>query len=207
MKRYKSVICTNQNTFVNSFKKYLDNIHSISDQDFKEGFKLFQEVQVQKGEYFIKQGEICDRIGFVVRGTLRIFSIDQAGDEVTTCFCTADKMTTSYKSFIRQEASNFAIQAIENTQLFTITSQNLEKLYHQNIAWSKIGRKLTEMEYVVMEDYAVMLNRESAKEKYKKLILEIPGIVQVAKIQYLASYLGVTRRTLTRIREEILHEK
>lgn len=189
------------------FKQYLDKIHLISNQDFNEGFKLFQEIELQKGDYFVRQGKICNRIGFVAQGTLRIFSVDQTGDEVTTCFCTESKMTTSYKSFIRKEPSQFAIQAIENTKLFTITSKDLEMLYQENETWSRIGRKLTEQEYLVMEDYAVMLNRESAKEKYKKLIQDIPGIVQIAKIQDLASYLGVTRRTLTRIREEILREK
>lgn len=192
---------------MNSFKQFLNNIHPISDQDFKEGSRLFKEVNLLKGEYFVRQGEICDRIGFVAQGTLRIFSTNQAGKEVTTCFCTKHKTTTSYKSFIRQEPSDFAIQAIENAQLLTITSGDLEKLYQESEAWSIIERKLMGMEYLVMEDYAVMLNRESAKEKYKKMIQEMPGLVQVAKIEDLASYLGVTRRTLTRIREEILHEK
>ena len=192
---------------MNSFKQFLNNIHPISDQDFNAGFRLFQEVNLLKGEYFVQQGEICNQIGFVVEGTLRIFSSNQAGKEVTTCFCTKHKTTTSYKSFIRQEPSEFAIQTIENAQLLTITSRDIEKLYQENEAWSIIGRRLMEREYLVMEDYAVMLNRESAKEKYKKMIQDIPGIIQVAKIEDLASYLGVTRRTLTRIREEILHER
>lgn len=192
---------------MNSFKQFLDKIHPISDQDFNEGFKFFQKVNLLKSDYFVQQGDICDRIGFVLQGTLRIFSSNQYGKEVTTCFCTKHKTTTSYKSFIHKKPSDFAIQAIENAQLLTINSRDLEKLYQQNEAWSIIGRRLMEIEYLVMEDYAVMLNRESAKEKYKKMIHDQPELIQVAKIQDLASYLGVTRRTLTRIREEILHEK
>ncbi len=192
---------------MNSFKQYIQNIYPVSDEDFNVGNDLFQSVVLQKGEFFVEQGEICNQIGFVEDGALRIFSTDQTGNEVTTCFCTEHNMTTSYKSFVHQRTSLFAIQALKNTRLLVITSQNLETLYRKNNAWSMIGRKLTEMEYLVMEDYAVMLNRESAKEKYKKLIRDTPIIIQIAKIQDLASYLGVTRRTLTRIREEILYEK
>ena len=192
---------------MNDFKQFLLNIHPFSDQEFDDGIELFQNVLLQKGDYFVKQGEVCNRIGFIQYGTLRIFSTDQAGDEVTTCFCTEHKMTTSSKSFIHQKASSFAIQALEDTSLLTITYKNLETLYQHNATWSSIGRKLTEREYLVMEDYAVMLNSESAKEKYKTLIQNSPRIVQTAKVQHLASYLGVTRRTLTRIREEIIREK
>ena len=112
-------------------------------------------------------------------------------------------MTTSYKSFILQQPSNLILQAIEETQLLVIDYENLQKLYSKSAIWQTIGRAVAEREYIVMEQYASVLNNETAKEKYLRLLKEQPNVLQKANIEDIASYLGVTRRTLSRIRQEI----
>lgn len=192
---------------MNSFKTYLQTIHPLSDEDFHYGVRYFKILDLKKGDFFVQQGKVCHRIGFVVSGTLRVFSSNEKGTESTTCFCTAHKMTSSYKSFSQREPSNFSIQAIENTQLLTITYEDLEHLYSTYNSWSVAGRKLLEKEFLMMEDYAVMLNRETVRENYKTLLEKAPDVLRVATLQEIATYLGVNRRTVTRIREELLNEK
>jgi CRP-like cAMP-binding protein len=112
-------------------------------------------------------------------------------------------LTTSYKSFILQQPSTLSIQALEDTELLVIDYENLERLYSTSMVWQNIGRAVAQREYIVMEQYASVLNNETAKEKYLRLLKEQPTVLQKANIEDIASYLGITRRTLSRIRQEI----
>ena len=175
----------------------------ISDTEFEQTVVLFTEQTLQKGDFFVKQDKICRQIAFINKGTLRTFYINDKAEETTSCFCTENSLTTSYKSFILQQPSNLSIQALEDTELLIIDYDHLQKLYSTSIVWQNIGRAVAEKEYIVMEQYASVLNNETAKEKYLRLLKEQPTVLQKANVEDIASYLGVTRRTLSRIRQEI----
>ncbi|TAF77498.1 MAG: Crp/Fnr family transcriptional regulator [Bacteroidetes bacterium] len=188
---------------MDKFKQFLKQIASITDKEFDDTLSYFVEQNLKKGDFLIKQGKVCRQIAFIVKGTLRTYYFDDKAKEITACFCTENNLTTSYKSFILQEPSNLALQAIEDTQLLVIDYENLQKLYAKSTIWQTIGRTVAEREYIVMEKYASVLNNESAKEKYLRLLKEQPNVVQKSSVEDIASYLGVTRRTLSRIRKEI----
>lgn len=188
---------------MDKFKQFLKNIAPITDKEFADTISFFTKLNLQKGDYFVKQDKVCQHIAFIVKGTLRTFYINNKAEETTSCFCNENNFTTSYKSFILQQPSNLSIQAIEKTELLVIDYNNLQKLYMSSSIWQTIGRIVAEQEYIVMEKYASVLNNESAKEKYLRLLKEQPNVLQKAKVEDIASYLGITRRTLSRIRKEI----
>jgi CRP-like cAMP-binding protein len=188
---------------VEKFKEFLKSIVPLSDEEFGKTIHYFTGKRLNKDEYFIRQGEICRQIGFIMQGGIRTFYHNQAGEEVTSCFCTENDFTTSYKSFILREPSELELQAIEDTLLLVISYENLDNLYKESPTWQTIGRKIAEKEYIAMEKYASVLNNESARQKYLRLLKEQPHVLQKAKIEDIASYLGVSRRTLSRIRKEI----
>ncbi len=185
------------------FKSYLKNIGEISNEEFEKSINYFQEIVLKKDSFFIRQNQICKQIGFVLQGTLRTFYNNQEGENITSCFCDENNFTTSYKSFILGKPSELSLQAIDDTILLVINKDNLNKLYTESTVWQNIGRKIAEREYIVLEKYASVLNNETAKKKYLRLMNEQPTILKKAKIEDIASYLGVTRRTLSRIRKEI----
>lgn len=187
----------------NNFKKFIRQIAPISDKEFDETVIYFQKQTLYKGDYFVKQGQVCRKIAFIYKGALRTFYLNDKAEETTSCFCTENNLTTSYKSFILQQPSSLSIQALEDTGLLVISFENLQKLYRTSIVWQNIGRSFAEREYIVMEQYASVLNNEDAKEKYIRLLREQPTVLQKATIQDIASFLGITRRTLSRIRKEI----
>ena len=186
-----------------NFKNFIRQITPISDTEFEQTVVLFTEQTLQKGDFFVKQDKICRQIAFINKGTLRTFYINDKAEETTSCFCTENSLTTSYKSFILQQPSNLSIQALEDTELLIIDYEHLQKLYSTSIVWQNIGRAVAEKEYIVMEQYASVLNNETAKEKYLRLLKEQPTVLQKANVEDIASYLGITRRTLSRIRQEI----
>ena len=186
-----------------NFKNFIRQITPISDTEFEQTVVFFTEKTLQKGDFFVKQDKICRQIAFINKGTLRTFYISDKAEETTSCFCTENSLTTSYKSFILQQPSNLSIQALEDTELLIIDYEHLQKLYSTSIVWQNIGRAVAEKEYIVMEQYASVLNNETAKEKYLRLLKEQPTVLQKANVEDIASYLGITRRTLSRIRQEI----
>lgn len=185
------------------FKQFINTITPITDEEFANSITLFSERELQKGDFFVKKGKVCKHIAYILKGTLRTYYINEKAEEITSCFCTENNLTTSYKSFILQQTSNLILQAIEDTQLLVIDYDNLQNLYTTSNVWQNIGRAVAEREYIVMEQYASVLNNETAKEKYLRLLNEQPNVLKKANIQDIASYLGITRRTLSRIRQEI----
>lgn len=184
-------------------KRFLQSLAPITDQEFADSYHNFSKTELKKGDFFIRQGKICRHIAYINRGTLRNFYINDKGEEVTSCFCSKNSLTTSYKSFIFQQPSDLSIQALEETELMVIAHDSLQKLYSSSIVWQNIGRSIAEREYFVMEKYASVLNNESAEKKYLRLLKEQPEILQKANIEDIATYLGVTRRTLSRIRQKL----
>lgn len=183
--------------------QFLNNITSISKEDFENGLLYFKRVLLKKGDFFVKQNTICKQIAFINYGSLRTFYFNDKEEDITSCFCVENNLTSSYKSFITQEPSHLNIQALEETELLVIDYDNLQKLYSENAIWSKIGRLIAEKEYIGMEKYASVLNNDNAKTKYLRLMKEQPQIIQKVSNQYIASYLGITVRTLSRIKQEI----
>ena len=187
----------------NAFRKYLQQLTPISDKEFDDTVDFFKEQVLQKGDFFVTSGKVCQQVAFINSGSFRVFYLNEKGEDITSCFCTSNNFTTSYKSFILQQPSSLSIQAIEMSEILVIDYEGLQHLYSGYPTWQKIGRVLAEKEYIVMEQYASVLSNETAKEKYLRLLMEQPCIIQKAKVEHIASYLGVTRRTLSRIRREI----
>jgi CRP-like cAMP-binding protein len=187
----------------NNFKKYLKSIAAISETEFDESMGFFEERFLKKGDFFAEQNKVCHQIAYVNKGMLRSFYLNEKSEDITSCFCTESSFTTSYKSLILQTPSALSIQALTDTELLTIHFSKLQELYSTSRVWQEIGRLIAEREYLIMEQYASVLNNETAKEKYLRLLKEQPMVLQKAKIEDIASYLGVTRRTLSRIRQEL----
>ena len=184
-------------------RKHLRETAAISDIEFEKALPYFSNKTIGKGEYFVKRGAVCKYMAFVEEGFLRSYFLNEKGEEITFCFEPENSFSTAYKSFILQCPSNLSIQAIEETKLIIIHHQNLQKLYETSYQWLSIGKLFAEKEYIFLEQYASMLNNESAKEKYLKLLKENPSIIQRVKLKHIASFLGVTSRTLSRIRKEL----
>lgn len=188
---------------MDKLKTFLQTLTPISDKEFEESKSNFYEVNLKKGDLLLQKGKVCKQMSFVNRGSLRTFYFNNKAEEITHCFRTEMTFVSSYRSFILQEPSFLSIIALEETELIVIDYDKLQKLYDTSMTWQNIGRLLAERSYVFMEEYASVLNNESAKEKYLRLLNEQGEILQKANIEHIATYLGVTRRTLSRIRQEI----
>ena len=187
---------------IENFKTYLTKLVSINKMNFELVLDYIQIKNIKKGDYFIKANNICSHVAYIHQGIFRIYYLKN-GNEVNTCFCIENSMMSSFESFIKRSSSQEYIQALEDAVIVTISYEGLMKLYEISKAWQQIGRLLTEKECLRLSNRAASLSFETALEKYQNLLKSQPQIIQRVSVQDIASYLGVSRETLSRIRSKI----
>lgn len=184
------------------FKKHLSDIIQIDDDSFDLVKPHLKSIQLKKGEFFAEESKVCRMVGFTFKGLLRIFYTKE-GIEVNTTFCLENSMVCSFSSLVNETASDVSIQALEDSDVLVMSRTDLLSLYNRSNTLQNLGRLLVEKECIRLSDRLASLSFESAKEKYSKLLIENPDIVRRVPIQHIASYIGVSRETLSRIRSQI----
>ncbi|OXA77895.1 cAMP-binding domain of CRP or a regulatory subunit of cAMP-dependent protein kinases [Flavobacterium aquidurense] len=175
---------------------------SVDDLNQLDNFITFRTLK--KGELLLAENQVCNEIVFIKKGILRSYFFNHQGDEITNCFAFENEFMASFSSFITREIAQENIQALVDTELQVLNRDSLEKLYKTGIHWREIGRKLTEMEYVTLQKRMISFQKLSGKQRYEELYQNHQKYIQLIPLQYLASYLGVTPRHLSRIRKAIL---
>lgn len=184
------------------FNDFLKSIAGYGSAAFEMALPFIQVKEFEKGDHFIERGKTCNHFAFVADGIMRAYNLYD-GVENTTCLCSNNTFATSSVSFITQTPSNVAIQALEDVTLVLISHEDLNVLYSKSTFWEKVGRVVAEREYIELQQSSWRNGPLPAKEKYLTLLKENPGVVNRVPLHYIASYIGVTPETLSRIRKKI----
>lgn len=188
------------------FYQFLKNLAPVNRAEFMQSMAFFHTKTLKRGDVFIHHQEIARKVAFIVSGILRSYYITDNGAEITYCFCTERRFSTSFKSFISQTPSQYIMEASTDAELLIISYEDLQYLYSTFPVWQQIGRIATEQEYMELEKFTSILQGESAIQKYHRMLNEAPEIIQQVPVNHIASYLGVTRETLSRIRKQVSAE-
>jgi CRP-like cAMP-binding protein len=159
---------------------------------------------LKKGELLLTENQVCNEVVFIEKGILRSFFVNHKGDEITNCFAFENEFMASFASFITEEKAEENIQALTDTELQVLDRKALEKLYQSGFNWQEAGRKLTELEFVNLHKRMVSFQKLSGAQRYEELCKNHQKYIQLIPLQYLASYLGITPRHLSRIRKAIV---
>ena len=184
-------------------KAFLHSFGFLTPQDIDDLMQRLQPLVLQKKEYLTQIGQIERRVGFVQSGILRSFYYADNAEEVTYCMLFPGNFVSAYSSYITGQPTEESIQAITEVELLTISKTDLEELSAGNIRWINFLRIMAERNYVEQEERIFRLQRSSALDRYTKLVAEQPKYAQQIPLRYLASYLGVTQRHLSRIRNQL----
>lgn len=184
-------------------KAYLQSFNILTEEDIDSVQDLVVPKRMKKGEFFITAGQTCKQAAFIVSGLFRSFYYSSEEEEVTYCFTFEHSFLSAYSSFITQLPTDENIQALSDVELWLISKEQIEQLESSSTNWLKLFKRIAENEYINLEKRVFMLQRESAETRYQDLLTHHPEYLHAIPLSYLASYLGITPRHLSRIRKAI----
>lgn len=176
---------------------------SISDEEIEFAKTLFLPKKLRKKQYLLQDGDVCKYTAFVEKGLLRTFTIDEKGNDHVLQFSMEGWWVADLYSFYTGEASPYNIEALEDCELLLITEPNYEILLNRIPKLERYFRILIQNNLISTQRRLMDSMSVQAEEKYLKLLKNFPDCLQRIPQHMIASYLGITRETLSRIRGNI----
>ncbi len=185
---------------VNSLREFILDYIELSDLEWEYCSKAFELQSIKKKEVVLMEGAVCRSIFFVVKGLLRIYFIDQNGEEKTFHFSVENTFATEYESFLKHIPSSYFIQALEDTVVVTITFEMLQDFYKKLKNGEKLGRLIAEEYFFLVNDKIRALYTQTPIERYKTMNEKFQNILQRVPQRYIASYLNISPVHLSRLK-------
>ena len=183
-----------------NIKTVISNYIEINDQEWTFYSSQFKVQDFKKRELLLSQGSICRDIFFVVKGLLRVFFVDNEGEEKTFHFSFENSFSADYESFLKKIPANYSIQALEDTTVVLMSFDMLHGGYKILENGEKLGRLLAEEYFFIFNDKIQAIYTQSPLERYNNLTQRFPDILQRIPQHYIASYLNISSVHLSRLK-------
>lgn len=182
-------------------QKYITSYFGITNENMDKITSLFSESELKKGEYFTKSGQYCEKLSFVRSGYIRVFA--NANDkEVTQWISTQGQFITDLNSLSFKQRARWNIQALTDCKLYTIEKENYSQLNSIVPNWSEMEKQFIAACFIQLEDRVFTHLSLSAEERYDKLFDNSKELFNQVPLQYIASMLGMSPETFSRIRNK-----
>ena len=172
----------------------------IDSEEWSYYASKFELVKINKKEILLSEGSPCNYVYFVVKGLLRIYFIDQHGEEKTFHFSLENTFAADYESFLKRLPSKYYIQAMEDSTIVKMSFDMLQDGYKKLKYGEKLGRLLAEEYFFIFSDKIQALYTQTPLERYNNLNLNFPNILQRIPQFYIASYLNISSVHLSRLK-------
>ncbi|MEM8893949.1 MAG: Crp/Fnr family transcriptional regulator [Bacteroidota bacterium] len=166
----------------------------------------FSAVEFKKNEYLMRAGNVANYYYFLETGYVRSYAIDLEGNDITSKFYSRQDIVIDWHSYFLKAPCKEFIQALTDGKGWKITFTNFMKLFSIE-AFREVGRTKLVNDYFGLKNHTVSMVTDPAKDRYKQLIKDKPDIALNAPLKHIATYLGITDTSLSRIRKEIVSEK
>ncbi len=190
-----------------SYNLILKNINRfINLNQEEENFyvSLLTERKIKRKEFLIKQGQISKHDYFIIKGCLKVYTLDNKGSEHISMFAIEDWWTGDMASFISQQPGHYFIQALEDSIVLQISKSNFDLLFKQIPKFERFYRILYQRSLVSFVQRANQGISESAEERYLNFVKKHPNIINRVSQKNIAAYLGVTPEFLSLLRKKIV---
>lgn len=185
-----------------NLKNFLQQYADFSELDLEAISNKFKKKAIKKSNYFLRQGDTCKDLVFVEKGCLRLYYMKD-DIEVSVWFAFPKSSAIEINSFISEKPSNYFLQAIEDTEVRYLSKTELNKLYNYHPKMQEMMRNFWEDVILNLINRFTALQTDSAENRYLEL-LKKPDYLEAIPQKYLASFIGVTPSSLSRIRKQII---
>lgn len=190
-----------------SIQKYLNSVRSlcpkVTDVELSYLETGLSVSNLKARQFYIEANELQQSVGFVSKGLLRSFYIDEEGKEITVRFIAENDFATNYVAFISLKPSKFYIQCIEPSEIVNIPYLHMQNSYSKFLTLEQYGRLVAEEVLKHHQKRIESFLFENAEERYLDFMKTFPNLYNRVSISSLSTYLGVERQSLTRIRKKI----
>lgn len=176
---------------------------SITPAEFDICRSAFTPKRLRKKHFLLQEGDVCKYTAFVEKGLLRSYTVDEKGAEHILQFALEGWWMSDMYSFFTNAPSAYNIEALEDSELLLITRQSHEMLLAEIPSLERYFRILTQNNLVATQRRLMESLSRSAEEKYMTFVQTYPDCLQRVPQHMIASYLGITRETLSRLRRQI----
>jgi CRP-like cAMP-binding protein len=180
----------------------IDNIFPLPERSKALLKESIYEINYPKAHVLFKVNRIDPKVYFIKKGMVRAYA-NQGDEEVTFWFGKEGDAVISMKNYVANQKGYETIELLEQCELYEIQTEELRKLYNSDIHIANWGRKFAEQELIKVEERFIFRQCKTALERYKDLINNDPALLQRVQLAYIASYLGITPVSLSRIRSEL----
>jgi CRP-like cAMP-binding protein len=174
----------------------------VSQKSAEEIAAIFSPRHLNKNDFLFKEGRVCNEYVFLEKGFVRAFAYDTEGNDVTTNFHSAGQVVFEVSSFFNRTASKENYMALVDCEGWMITYDQLNSLFHSRPEFREFGRSVLVKGFSALKIRMLSMITETAEQRYSALLNANPEIFQQAALKHIASYLGITDTSLSRIRKD-----
>ncbi len=182
-----------------SFRKHIESLSACKEETWNLIESVLSVREFQKGEYSLQEGKICRHIDFIFQGSFRAYG-NKDGEEKTTGLYLEGVCLTNMKSLSNQTPSHISLQALETSLTARLYKSDLIALYEKSAELQAVGRAILENMIIEENEWKEMYTLYDPEERYRFLMQKSPLFIQRISLQHIASFLGIRRETLSRIR-------
>lgn len=185
-----------------SLLNFIQSVHPMPLNSAVEISAFFEEKHFSKNDFLLKEGKVCNEYYVMEKGFARAFALDPEGNDVTTAFYSSNQVMCELFSFFKRIPSGENIQALDDCKVWCITFDQLQVVFHAMPQFREFGRTILVNAYAYLKQRTLSMIRKTAEERYAHLLETSPDVFQYAPLKNIASFLGITDTSLSRIRRE-----
>ena len=189
--------------YENYLTSYLNNLSHSTPQEIASIRPDLKIKAYRKGDFFLKRGEVQKAMGFISKGLVRRYYINEKGNQITTGFAKENEYLTDYPAFIKQRPTKYFLQCIEPCVIIGVPYTIIQLSYEKFTNGQLYGRLMAEQTLTILNDRIEGFLFLTAEERYLKFIKEHPELMNRVSLTHLSSFLGIERQSLSRIRKRI----
>lgn len=189
----------------NFFEKIYDH-PNIKRHDYNAIVDAHKKVEFLKNDIVLREGQVNNAYYLIKKGLFRSYVIDYKGNEITTDFFGSNDILIEVASLFLRIPSKETVQALTDCEVYKIDFSDFQKLYTSIAGFTEWGRTWMSHQLFMAKHRAVTMHTQSASQRYLNLVQEKPQIIKEVPLKYIATYLGITDTSLSRIRKDVMSQ-
>ena len=190
-------------TFINYINKYV----ALTSEEEAILLSKVSYRKYLKGQYVVQQGDVCKYSGFVISGCTRTYYVNDEGEEHIVMFSIENWWASEIGSFVTQSPSDYNVQCIENTELIQLSYTDQEELFKAIPKLERFFRLILEKAFVASQKRIIKSFSLTAKDQYLQFKIQYPEVEQRIPQYMVASYLGISKEFLSKIKNQLIIEQ